>query len=87
MDDGAGGGGFGLEVRRVGRRRNAAAMFWYNGRGVEREGLGMLRLLVVEVRLRGLGFFSVGFQRYICSEGKNDEKNPPSTDLQMAIRG
>ena len=25
----------------------------------------------------GIGFFSVGFRRYICSEVKNDEKNPP----------
>ena len=71
----------------VGRRRNAAAMFWYGSRGGEREGLGMLRWLVVEVRLRGLGFFFIGFRRYICSEGENDEKNPPSTDLQKAIRG
>ena len=28
------------------------------------------------VRLRGLDFFSLGFRGYICSEGKNDEKNP-----------
>jgi hypothetical protein len=64
-------------VRRVGRRRNAAAMFCYGGRGGEREGLGKLRWLVVEVRLRGLDFFPEGFRRYICSEGKNDEKKPP----------
>ena len=56
-------------------------MFCYGGRGGEREGL------VVEVRLRGLDFFLEGVQRYICSEGKNDEKNPPSSDLQLAIRG
>ena len=87
IDDGAGSGGCGFEVRRVGRRINMAAMFRYGGRGGERVGLGNFRWPVVEVRLRGLDFFSEGFRRYICSEGKNDEKNPPSSDLQMAIRG
>ena len=43
------------------------------GRRSETEGFGF--------------FFPEGFWRYICSEGKNDEKNPPSTDLQLAIRG
>ena len=71
----------------VGRRRNAAAMFWYGNRGGEREGLRMLGWLVGS-ETEGIGFFfSVGFRRYICIEGKNDEKNPPSTDLQMDIRG
>ena len=41
----------------------------------------------MEVGLRDLDFFSEGFWRYICSEGKNDEKNPPSSDLGLAIRG
>ena len=62
-------------------------MFGYEGRGGEREGLGKFVGLVVEVRLRGLDIFSEGFRSYICTEGKNDEKNPPSSDLQMAIRG
>ena len=31
---------------------------------------------------KGIGFiFSVGFGRYICSEGKNEEKNPPIHQL------
>ena len=63
-------------MRRVGRRRNAAAMFWYDGCGGEREGLGKFRWPVLEVRLRVLIFFSEGFRSFICSEGKNDEKNP-----------
>ena len=77
IDDVAGSGGCGFDVRWVCRRINAAAMFCYGCRGGEREGLGKLRWLVVEVRLRDLDFFSEGFWRYICSEGKNDEKNPP----------
>ena len=87
IDDVAGSGGCGFDVRWVCRRINAAAMFRYGGRGGERVGLGKFRWQVVEVRLRGLDFFSYGFGIYICSEGKNDKKNPPSTDLQMAIRG
>ena len=31
IDDGAGSGGCGFEVRQVGRRINAAALFWYGG--------------------------------------------------------
>ena len=73
--------GFSFVVGRVGRRRNAAPMFWYAGRRGEREGLGKrgagkFRWLVLEVRLRGFDFFSEGFRSYICTEGKNDEKNP-----------
>ena len=54
-------------------------MFWYGSRGGEREGLRMLRWLVGS-ETEGIGFFSVGFRRYICSEVKNDEKNshPPT---------
>ena len=58
VDDGSGSGGCGSEVRRVGRRINAAVMFRYGGRGAEREGLGKIRWQVVDVRLRGLDFFS-----------------------------
>ena len=66
VDDGAGSGGCGFEVRRVGRRTNAAAMFRYGDRGGEREGLGKrgagkFRWLVLEVRLRGFDFFFGGF--------------------------
>ena len=53
VDDSAGAGGCGFEVRREGRRINVVAMIRYGGGGGEREGLGMLRWLVVEVRLRG----------------------------------
>ena len=76
IDDVAGSGGCGFVVRWVCRRINAAAMFRYGGRGGEREGLGKFRWLVVEVRLRGLDFCSDGFGSDICTEGKNDEKNP-----------
>jgi len=73
--------GFGIVVGRIGGRRNAAPMFCYAGRRGEREGLGKrgagkFRWLVLEVRLRGFDFFSEGFGSYICTEGKNDEKNP-----------
>ena len=74
--DVAGSGGCGFDVRWVCRRINAAAMFRYGDRGGEREGLGKFRWPVLEVRPRGLNFFSEGFRSYICSEGKNDEKNP-----------
>ena len=87
VDDGAGSGGCGFEVRRVGRRTNAAAMFRYGGRGGEREGLGKFRWLVVEVRLRGLDIFSEGFRSYICTEGKNDEKNPHSPTYRRPYEG
>ena len=76
VDDSAGSGGCGFDVCWVCRRLNAAAMFRYGGRGGEREGLGKFRWPVLEVRLRVLIFFSEGFRSYICSEGKNDEKNP-----------
>ena len=53
---------FGFVAGRIGRRRNAAPMFWYAGRRGEREGLGKrgagkFRWLVLEVRLRGLIYF------------------------------
>ena len=76
VDDSIGSGGCGFDVRWVCRRINAAAMFRYGDRGGEREGLGKFRWPVLEVRLGGLNFFSEGFRSYICSEGKNDEKNP-----------
>ena len=60
IDDVAGSGGCGFDVRWVCRRINAAAMFRYGGRGGEREGLGKFRWPVLEVRLMGLNFF---FQR------------------------
>ena len=87
VDDSAGAGGCGFEVRREGRRINAVAMIRYGGGGGERDGLGKFRWRVVEVRLRGRILFSEGFRIYICSEGKNDKNNPTSTDLQQAIRG
>ena len=57
VDDSAGAGGCGFEVRREGRRINAVAMIRYGGGmgggGGERDGLGKFRWRVVEVRLRG----------------------------------
>ena len=57
VDDSAGSGGCGFEVRREGRRINAAAMIRYGGGGGERDGLGKFRWRVAEVRLRGEDFF------------------------------
>ena len=60
VDDSAGSGGCGFEVRREGRRINAAAMIRYGGGGGERDGLGKFRWRVVEVRMRGEDFFLGG---------------------------
>ena len=87
IDDGAGSGGCGFEVRHVGRQINAAALFRYGGLWGEREGLGKFRWLVVEMRLRGLNFFPEGFQSYICSEVKNDEKNPHPPTYRRTYEG
>lgn len=57
IDDGAGSGGCGFDVRWVGRRLNAAATFQYGGHGCEREGLGKFWWPFLEVILRGLNFF------------------------------
>ena len=50
-------------MRRVGRRRNPAAMFCYGGRRGEREGLGSPEVRVAGrvSETEGIGFFFGGF--------------------------
>ena len=74
-------------MRRVGRRRNTAAMFWYGGRGGEREGLGMLRWLVVAVRLRDWVFFGGFPALYYVVKGKMTRRTPHPPTYRWPYEG
>ena len=88
VDDGSSSGGCGFEVRRVGRRINAAAMFRYGGRGGEREGLGKFRWLVVEMRLRRLNFFfRMVFGSIDIVKGKMTRRTPHQPTYSRSSEG